>query len=66
VQVDVVNYAGAGDSPQVPAEVEALGPHRLGQGREAGCGELVDLEGLLGLEVGEFAFVAVGSHHQMP
>src|SRR5688572_18566034 len=63
--MDVVDDARARDPPEVPAGVESLWPHGLGKRGDSGGCKPVDLESLLGLELAEFALVAVGRDHQV-
>src|SRR5439155_23521933 len=59
VQMDVIDDADAGDPPQVPAEVVALGCVGLGQSRHAALSQPVDLERLLVRKPGEVAEMPV-------
>ena len=65
VQVDVIRHTGSGNSPQVPAEVEALRAVGLGQGAQPLTGEPVQLEDFVVLEVGDLTDVANRRNHQV-
>ena len=65
VQVDVIRHTRSGNSPQVPAEVEALWAVGLGQGSETLTGEPVELEDFVVLEVGDLTDMANRRDHQV-
>src|SRR5215218_8470314 len=66
VEMDVIDYACAGDPAQVPAEVVALRPVDLGQRTDPMRREPMDLERLLVRKLAELADVPVGGDHQVP
>ena len=65
MQVDVVDDSGARDPAEVPAEVEALRAHALGERAETRGGQPVDLHGLVGGYLAELSLVPVGSDHEV-
>ena len=66
VEVDVVGDSRAGDTPEIPAEIEAPGLVDAIQRVHAGGGEAVDLERLVVGELGQVSDVAARRDHQVP
>jgi RTX calcium-binding nonapeptide repeat (4 copies) len=66
VKVDVVDDAGARDSPEVPAEVVALRCVDLRERADSVVCEAMDLQRLVVRQLAEFTNVPVRRHHEVP